>query len=82
VQSAPVVTRFQAHNKLARDMASGKRRRPSEAKKPCMTPPPQVPTGRHSSLAWTIVVDHRGFPKSCGLEVFDLQGEIRVWLGN
>jgi hypothetical protein len=31
---------------------------------------------------WTTVVDHRGFSKSCGLEVFDLRREIRVWLGN
>ena len=28
-----------------------------------MTTPPQVPSGRHSSLVWTIVVDHRGFSK-------------------
>src|SRR5665213_687656 len=36
VQGAPVIAGFQAHNKLARDPASGKRRRPAEAKKPCM----------------------------------------------
>jgi hypothetical protein len=46
--------RVQAHNKLARDVAGGKRRGPAEPKKPCRTPPPQVSTRRHSSL----VVDH------------------------
>jgi hypothetical protein len=25
-------------------------------------------------------VDHRGFSKGCGLEVFDLRAEMRVWL--
>ena len=38
--------------------------------------------GKTTAKVWTIVVDHRGFSKRCGPEVFGSAGEFGVWLGD